>query len=112
MSTGFWVAVGSIASGLIGSVLTYFAQRGAAKTASIPDLINALSNRLMNQEKRITKMEQRQEALEGQLSQWKTNYFKLLRWLKDFFKKNGIDEEIPEFHLLTDEDKKDDDEED
>lgn len=107
MSIAGWVAVASILSGVIGSVLTYFGQRGAAKTASIPDLINALTNRLMKQEQRITRMESRQELLEQQISQWKTNYFKLLRWLKDFFKKNGIKDTIPEFHLMEEENKDD-----
>lgn len=107
MSIQAWIVVATIASGLIGSFLTYLAQRQSAKTASIPDLINALTNRVVKQEERISKMEARQEALEKQISQWKTNYFKLLRWLKDFFKKNGIKDTIPEFHLMEEENKDD-----
>ena len=90
--------IAAIAGSIISSVITYMAMRKSASTRSVPDLIQSLLDANESQDKRIAKLENRQKKLEKDISRWQSNYFRLRKWLQQFFKSNGIKVTIPEFH--------------
>jgi hypothetical protein len=91
-----WI-VGAV-SGILSGIFTYLASRKNSETVSTPDLINAITHRSIEQEKRIDKLEEKQQQLENDIKKWKGNYFQLLKWLQNFFDSHGITEKIPQYH--------------
>lgn len=96
--TGILVALIGLFGGVLGAIISYIALKSSARISATPDLIRAYGERLDAAEKKIEGLVKKQKGLEKEVGGWKRRYFKLLKWLEDFFKKNGINEVIPEFH--------------
>lgn len=110
------ITVTTLIGSIIGGLITFLGMRSSSVIGSVPKLITALGDRVDSQAKEIEKYEKRLKKFESQLQdvekryeerigglereigEWKGNYFKLLRWLKSFFRRHNIDDQIPKFH--------------